>query len=161
MFPVQRLIATPPALATRLFLGTVTLAGLTLGAGCAADRVGQVGENPREILTYAATAKYPGNARPSDDVRAVALNYSDRERIEIHNLRDAPIEASAVWVNGAFVRPLNRGSIPPRGYVTVRYENLVEAGPGTNDLKTLDRSVQRVELQTPNGLVTVDGPIGT
>ena len=136
----------------------LTLSLAALVAGCAANEVGQVGRNPREVITYAATASYPGGARESEDVRAVALNYPGREEIEIHNLTDRSIPAEAVWVNGRYVREVV-GDIAPRGQVTVRYGNLVEAGPGTRDLDTLNRPVERVELQTPGGLFSVFGPV--
>lgn len=59
-------------------------------------------------------------------------------------------------MNGAFVTQID--SIPPKGSVTIRHAELLEAGPGTGDVKKLDQPVNRVELQTSDGLFSVVGP---
>ena len=133
-------------------LATV-LSGLT---GCAADKVSQVGERPRELISFAATAEYPGNARESDSVQVVAFDDPRRKEFELHNLGTVSVPASAVWVNGGFVTKVE--SIPPKEHVTVRYSSLVEAGQGTNDFKRMGQPLRRVELATDGGLFTVLGP---
>lgn len=132
------------------------VASVLLIAGCETQNVSRVGEEARQDITFAARAKYPGNAQDSQRVRTVAVVDPDAKRLEIFNTTDQPIPASSVWVNGTFVSQVP--SIPALGSVTVPYSSLLEAGPGVNDLKSLDRTPTRVELQTSEGLFRVQGP---
>jgi hypothetical protein len=125
-------------------------------AGCAVSDVGQVGEAPREAITYAALAKYPGKATTSDSIRTAAVDRRDDSTIEIFNLGDATIPASSVWVNNMYVTQIL--AIPPRGAATVKYKDLLLAGVGKNDLKKDGQTVRSVELQTSEALYTVQGP---
>lgn len=135
------------------------LAGSLLSVGCATQEMSEVGRAPRQAIAFAATAKYPGNPQQSDKIKAVAFDSADRGELEIHNLGNHTIAYPAVWVNGAFVSKLNT-SIPPQSHATVKYTELLEAGAGTNDLTKVgkDQPVQKVELQTPDGLFAVEGP---
>ena len=141
----------------RTILHAVVIAGALAFAGCTAKEVADVGDSPREQITHAATLTYPGNARQDDRVQAVAIDVHGRNTLEIQNPSDTQIPASTLWVNGAFVRKI--GPIPPGESVTVKHSNLIQAGRGTNDLLSLDQPIERVELQTPEGLFTVRGPV--
>ena len=141
---------------TRLkVVGAATVAAGLL-AGCATQDVGRVGQEPREAIGYAATAEYPGNARKSDRVQVTAVNDDGAHEMILYNLSNQSVPASSVWVNGAFVTKID--TIPPKGSVTVKHSELLEAGPGTGDVKRLDQPVTRVELQTPDGLFAAGGP---
>ena len=127
-----------------------------LFSGCATNEVAKVRQEPREAITYAATAKYPGNAQKSDRVQVTAVNDDGAHEVILYNLSNQSLPETSVWVNGAFVTRID--GIPPRGSVTVKHSELLEAGPGTGDVKRLDQSVNRVELQTPDGLFAAGGP---
>lgn len=131
--------------------------GLALGVmGCEAQNVAQVGQAPREAISYAATAKYPGNAKTSPDVHAAAVDNSGNDTLTIYNVGDNTIPASTLWVNGQYVRQIP--AIPARASATVGYGELIQAGPGVQTLHQLNQPVTKVELQTSNGLYTVEGP---
>jgi hypothetical protein len=136
---------------------TVPALALGLLGGCAAQSVSQVGERPREAITYAARARYTAPAQASERVAAVAITDDRRKELNIYNLGSQAVPATAVWVNGAFVRQID--PIPPGGRTTLRYGQLLEAGPGVGDLSKLGQTPQRVELQTENGLFRIHGPV--
>src|ERR1700710_1527735 len=101
----------------------IILAGLGLGiAGCATQSVNQVGERPREAITFAAQATYPGNPKTSDQARGVALYDSARKVIDVYNVSSQAIPATAVWVNGRFVSRLT--TISPKSHVSIPYAEL-------------------------------------
>ena len=50
------------------------VAAASLLVGCTTQEVARVGEEPREAITHAATARYPGNAQRSDRVQVAALD---------------------------------------------------------------------------------------
>ena len=130
---------------------------LTLFAGCAAQDVGQVGDRPREAITFAARAKYPGAAQESDRYKSVAVVDPGRKVLDVYNLSAQTIPATALWVNGGFVRQIS--PIATKGHATVRYVELLEAGPGTRSFSQLDTPVQKVEIQTNDGNYAVQGPV--
>ena len=43
--------------------------------------------------------------------------------------------------------------------ITVKYIELLEAGPGAKSLQELERTVQKVELETTDGIFSVQGPV--
>jgi hypothetical protein len=139
-------------------LSTAALAaamGLPL-LGCEVQHISQVGQAPREAISYAATAHYPGNATTSPSVHAAAVADPDAHELTIYNLSDNGIPGSTVWVNGAVVHQI--APIPPRGSATVDYSQFLQAGEGVKTLRQLDQPVSKVELQTAEGLFAVEGP---
>jgi hypothetical protein len=144
---------------SRRLLAHTIVSGLALGlfAGCAAQDVGLVGERPREAITYAARAKYPGAGQESDRYKAVAVVNPDQKVLDVYNLSSQTIPATAIWVNGAFVHQVS--PIAPKGHVTVKYVELLEAGPGARSFSQLETPVQKVEIQTGDGNYTVQGPV--
>jgi hypothetical protein len=130
---------------------------LTLIAGCHTQDIGQVGERPREAITFAARAKYPGNALDSERVRAVAVADPDSKTLDVYNLGSQSIPATAVWVNSDFVKQI--GPISPKSHVSIKYVELLEAGPSAKSLTELERTIQKVELQTNDGMYNVQGPV--
>jgi hypothetical protein len=143
----------------RFFSGCAVPAALFAGllAGCHTQDIRQVGERPREEITDAALAKYPGSAHESDRARAVTIADPDRKQMDIYNLGNQPITATAVWVNGEFVKRIS--TISPKSHVTIPYVELLQAGPSAKSLSELDRTVQKVELQTNDGTYIVQGPV--
>lgn len=139
----------------------LSIAALALGSafagGCNTDRVRHVGEGPREAITYAARARYPGNATQADNVNAIAMTDTSRGRITVYNLGNNAIPTSAMWVNGLFVSQIP--AIAPRGNTLVTFPQLLEAGPGVRSLDQAEQPPRKVELQTSEGLYSVQGPI--
>src|SRR3954453_15702155 len=100
---------------TAALAGAALAVGVGFVGGCKTESIAQVGTQPREAITYAARAKYPGNAQMSDRARAVANTDADARQLDVYNIGDQPIAATALWVNGTFVKQI--GSIPPRAHV--------------------------------------------
>lgn len=132
------------------------LALLIGSAGCATQDVAMIGNEPREAISAAATASYPKGAQATSTVKLVAFNYAEKKVLEIHNLSDHSVPASTVWVNEAFLTPI--ASIPPKSYATVKYTDLLEAGHAVNDMTKGKSTITKVELQGPDGLMSVEGP---
>lgn len=133
-------------------------AAVALAAGCETktDKVSAVGKEARQAISEAAVAKYPGNPTTSRDMVVAAVNYPEKNILEIHNLGNQSIPASTVWVNGTFMTRID--GIAPKSVATIKHSTLLEAGPATNDLKALNQPVAKVEIQTDRGLYTVQGP---
>ena len=132
--------------------------GLTV-VGCATQDVGHVGAEPREQIAYAATAKYPGTTTPaqsSDRVQVAAVDNLEDHKLTLMNLSDNTIPPSTAWINGAYVYQLP--TIQPRGVFEINYSDILMAGPNPGDLKQTGQTVRKVELQTHEGLFTVQGP---
>jgi len=136
----------------------VAVASCTFAAvvGCRTSDVAQVGPEPRAEISYAATAKYPGAARESDEVKLTAVTDPENDDLTIFNVTDNAIGPATIWVNGAFVHRVS--GIAPRASVKIKHAELLQAGAGTADLKRLEQPVRKVEIQTKDGLFTVQGP---
>lgn len=130
---------------------------LTLIVGCHTQDIGQVGERPREAISYASLAKYPGPAQGSGRYSAVAITDPLHKELTLYNLGSESIPATAVWVNGDFVKQI--APISPKSHLDVKYVELLQAGPGAKPLTELERIVQKVELQTSDGTYSVQGPV--
>ena len=143
-------------------IGFTSILALGLGfsiVGCATQDVGHVGSEPRTQIAYAATAKYPGTTAPaqtSDRVQMAAVDDVEDHKLTLMNLSDNTIPPSTAWINGAYVYQLP--SIPPRGMAEMNYSEILMAGPNPGDLKQTGQAVRKVELQTQDGLYTVQGP---
>lgn len=139
-----------------LVLTSVAALGIATGCGPKTNEVTGVGADARAAISQATMARYPGRATTSPEVQVAAINYDKKHYLELHNLGTTSIPPSTVWVNGTFVTSIN--GIPPKSYTTVHHGSLLEAGPATNDLRKLKQPVAKVEIQTDNGLFTVQGP---
>ncbi len=125
--------------------------------GCTTQEVGRVGSEPREQIRYAATARYPSApAQTSDRMQLAAVDDVENDKVTLMNLSDNAIPPSTAWINGAYVYQLP--SIPPRGIAEMKYSEILMAGPNAGDLKSAGQGVRKVELQTHEGLFTVQGP---
>jgi hypothetical protein len=143
--------------AYRVLRNAVGVVALGLFAGCATNDVSQVGERPREAITFAAQSSYPSNPKYVDQYKAVALYDATRKEIDIYNLGKDPVPATAVWVNGRFVSRVS--TISPRSHISVPYKELIESGAGVNDFAQMATVPIQVELQTRDGLVAAQGPV--
>ena len=132
----------------------IAVGGLLMG--CRTNEVGRVGAVPRAEIRYAATAKYPGDARTVDTVQLTAVDDPDNDRLTIYNVSDNTIGPATIWVNGMYVHRID--GIPPRGAVEIEHVELLQDGAGTGDLHSVNQSARKVEIQTRDGLFTVQGP---
>ena len=135
------------------------VAGVVIGLGilgCETQSISRVGSAPRAAISYAATATYPGNPTTSPTVRAGAVVDSRARTITIYNFGDNGIPASTMWVNRGFVSQIP--AIPPRGAQVVNFNQVLQAGEGVTTLRDLGQPITSVELRTPEGLFTAEGP---
>ena len=140
---------------------TGLIAALVIGSGfvvgCETSEVARVGAEPREQIAYAATARYPSEAaRTPDSFKVAAVDNVEDKKLTIMNLSDGTIPPSTAWVNGAYVYQLP--TIPPRGMYSMSYNEILMTGPNPSDLARSGQSVRKVELQTHEGLFSVQGP---
>lgn len=137
-------------------IAVAVMFGVGVMAGCTTNELDAVGTQPREAITYAAQASYPKGMHATDSVKLVAFNDTDKKTLQIHNLDMHTFPTSTVWVNKAFLAKLP--PIVPKGSVEVKYSDLLEAGQGVSDLSKVKGPVTTVELQSEEGLFTVQGP---
>lgn len=106
-----------------------------------------------QLAAYAGAAEVP-TTRPRNDVRVAAIVTKDRRTIKLYNFDTAPLRAVNVWVNGAYVQPLQ--AVPAHSKSMVGTDKLFN--------KTGDRfsgrgeEVTRVQLETQDGFYDVMGP---
>jgi hypothetical protein len=106
-----------------------------------------------QLAAYAGHAKFP-TSQPQDQTRVAAIVSGDRKTIKIYNFENQPLRAVNLWVNGAYVQPIQ--GIPAHGRVVVRTDKLFN-GLGDAFAKHSEE-VTRVQLETSDGLYTLLGP---
>ena len=138
-------------------IAIASLVVLTCVFGCSTSKLSRVDPEARARIGYAATARYPGNAKlATDRVQVAVLADPDDNELKLLNLSDNAITTPTLWVNGAYVRQIP--TLPPRGTHTVPYETLLQAGNTANDFDRANQAVVKAELETGEGLFTVLGP---
>jgi hypothetical protein len=136
-----------------------TVTALALGAlcccGCSSNGHFALGDKSSgeeaQLAAFAATAKYPSDLRPSNDINAAALVNPKNDAIKIVNTSDQPMRDVNVWVNGTFVHKVN--VIPPHGAASMDRSDFFDAS-GQNMTK-LNAGVSRVELQSGDHLYSL------
>jgi hypothetical protein len=140
----------------------------SLAAGCAggrpAARAGSSGNGngmdpPAEAMSDTQLAAYAGNAKfpttqAQTSAKVAAIVSGDRRTIKIYNFENQPLRAVNLWVNGAYVQPIQ--GIPAHGRTIVRTDKLYN-GLGDTFAKRSEE-VSRVQLETGDGLYTLLGP---
>ena len=106
-----------------------------------------------QLAAYAGNAKFP-QSRPRDDWKVVAIVSKDRRTIKIYNFEGQPLRTVNLWVNGAYVQPLQ--GVPAQGRAIVRTDKLFN-GLGDTFAKRSEE-VARVQLETRDGLYNLLGP---
>lgn len=132
---------------TVIALAATTLIGCSAGGTFSPLGSKSSGEQA-QLAAYAATARYPGDAKPSTDLRAAALINPKSDAVKIVNLSDQPVRDANVWVNGTFVRKVN--IVPAHGAVVLDRSEFFDAS-GQNMTK-LNAPVHKVEIQTGDHL---------
>ena len=139
-----------------------------LAAGCAGGKPAQKAgstsngngmDPPAEAMSDTQLAAYAGNAKfpttqPQSSVRVAGIVSADRKTIKIYNFENQPLRAVNLWVNGAYVQPIQ--GIPAHGRTIVRTDKLFN-GLGDTFAKRSEE-VTRVQLETREGLYTLLGP---
>src|SRR5207244_8419569 len=74
-----------------------------------------------QLAAYAGNAKFP-QSRPRDDWKGAAIVSKDRRTIKIYNFEGQPLRTVNLWVNGAYVQPLQ--GVPAQGRAIVRTDKL-------------------------------------
>jgi hypothetical protein len=106
-----------------------------------------------QLAAYAGNAKFP-NLQAKTDAQVAAIVSADRRTIKIYNFENQPLRAVNLWVNGAYVQPIQ--GIPAHGRTIVRTDKLFN-GLGDTFAKRSEE-VSRVQLETRDGLYTLLGP---
>jgi hypothetical protein len=106
-----------------------------------------------QLAAYAGNAKFP-TTQPENSARVAAIVSADRRTIKIYNFENQPLRAVNLWVNGAYVQPIQ--GIPAHGRTILRTDKLFN-GLGDTFAKRAEE-VTRVQLETKDGLYTLLGP---
>ena len=148
-----------------LALFAATLAAGCAGGGGSGSRNASGGHGsssidpPAEAMTDTQLAAYAGNAKfpttqPQANNQVAAIVSGDRKTIKIYNFSNQPLRAVNLWINGAYVEPIQ--GIPAHGRAIVRTDKLYN-GLGDTFAKRSEE-VTRVQLETREGLYTLLGP---
>ena len=106
-----------------------------------------------QLAAHAGNAEFP-NERPRDDRRIAAIVTADRRVIKLYNFENTPLQATNVWVNGAYVQPLR--AVPANSKTPIQTNKLFnKQGHRFSERR---EEVNRVQLETPDGLYEVMGP---
>jgi hypothetical protein len=109
--------------------------------------------NDTQLAAYAGHAKFP-TTQAQDNWKVAAIVSKDRRTIKIYNFEPQPIRAVNLWVNGAYVQPIQ--GIPAQGHAAVRTDKLFN-GLGDTFAKRSEE-VTRVQIETKDGLYSLLGP---
>jgi hypothetical protein len=132
-------------------LALASIVGCSSGSGLKPFASGPDREEAAQLAAYAATARYPADAKPSSDLRAAALIDPKGDEIRIANLSDQPLRDVNVWINGTFVHKVS--VIPAHGTVTVDRKEFYD--PSGKSMAQLNAMVHRVEIQSGDHLYAV------
>ena len=106
-----------------------------------------------QLAAYAGGAKFP-QSRPRDDWKVAAIVSQDRKSIKVYNFEDQPLRTVAIWVNGAYVQPIQM--IPPHARTVIHTDKLFNAAGDTFAKRSPE--VSQVQLETRDGLFNLLGP---
>jgi hypothetical protein len=112
-----------------------------------------VAMSDNQLAAYAGAAEFP-TARPRNDARIAAIVTKDRQTIKIYNFDANAMRAVNVWVNGAYVQPLQ--ALPAHSKAYIRGDKLFNKNG--DRFSTRGEEVTRVQLETQDGLYDVLGP---
>ena len=136
---------------------TVTVLALASLVGCSSSggfkpfASGPDREEAAQLAAYAATAHYPADAKPSNDLRAAALIDAKGDEIKVANLSDQPMRDVNVWINGTFVHKVS--VIPAHGSTNVDRKEFYDASG--KSMAQLNAMVHRVEIQSGDHLYAI------
>ena len=143
---------------------TVMWAGCLAGCGGGGRRAAvrsdpsQI-DPPAQAMTDTQLAAHAGNAefpsgRARDDRRIAAIVTRDRKVLKLYNFENTPLPTTNVWVNGAYVQPLR--AVPANSKTPIQTNKLFNKQG--HRFSERSEEINRVQLETPDGLVNVMGP---
>ena len=106
-----------------------------------------------QLAAYAGSAEVP-TTRPRSDVRVAAVVTRDRTTIKVYNFDAAALRAVNVWVNGAYVQPLQ--ALPAHSKSVISTNKLFNKVG--DRFSARGEEVTRVQLETQDGFYDVMGP---
>jgi len=106
-----------------------------------------------QLAAYAGNARFP-STQSRDSGKVAAIVSKDRRTIKIYNFEGQPLRTVNVWVNGAYVQPLQ--GIPAQGRAIIRTDKLFN-GLGDTFAKRSEE-VARVQVETREGVYNLLGP---
>jgi hypothetical protein len=106
-----------------------------------------------QLAAYAGDAEFPAS-RARNDVRVAAIVTKDRNTIKLYNFDSAALRAVNVWVNGAYVQPLQ--ALPAHSKSLISTNKLFNKVG--DRFSSRGEEVTRVQLETQDGLYDVMGP---
>ena len=106
-----------------------------------------------QLAAYAGAAEFP-TTQPRNNVRVAAIVTKDRATIKLYNFDATALRAVNVWVNGAYVQPLQ--ALPAHSKAFIRGDKLFNKNG--DRFSTRGEEVTRVQLETQDGLYDVMGP---
>ncbi|MGE5611007.1 MAG: hypothetical protein ACM359_17285 [Bacillota bacterium] len=136
---------------------SIALLGLAALVGCESSMgpTANKGTSSTVLAASAGGAQYPQNMQPTTDVPLVALDRRGGGSITLINPTDQPMSDMKVWINGTYMQPLD--NLPARSMVTLRQSDFYN-----NSGSSLDQAkatIDRVDVQTGNKLIRVQGPV--
>ena len=139
---------------TVLVLGVVCLAGCSSGSTQGRAASGDAGSPDRaRLAAFAASTEYP--TKQAEDSTMTVIVARDGSDIRILNPTNQPIVDSHVWVNGQFVRKVER--IPANG--TLELPKSLFFNSRGESLADLNTNVSRVQVEDDGKLLNVLGPV--
>lgn len=134
-----------------VLLSLAALVGCESSMGSTANK----GVSSTVLAATAGGAQYPQNMQPTTDVPLVALDRRDGSSITLINPTDQPMTDLKIWVNGSFVQPLD--TLPARSMVTLKRGDFYNSnGSALSQAKV---TIDRIDVQTGNRLIRVQGPV--
>ncbi|HZN68788.1 MAG TPA: hypothetical protein VFB66_26145 [Tepidisphaeraceae bacterium] len=106
-----------------------------------------------QLAAHAGNAEFP-TARPRDDRRIAAIVARDRRVLKLYNFENTPLSTTNVWVNGAYVQPLR--AVPANSKTPIQTSKLFNKQG--HRFSERSEEINRVQLETPDGLYNVMGP---
>jgi hypothetical protein len=120
--------------------------------GSSRSNMTQQQQETAQLAAHAATAKYPANVNATRSDIAVLQRG---ETMRLINFSDQAIRNANVWINGAYVHPVD--NIPPHGSVTVRraefYDNTGQS------MGTINAATNSVTIQSGDTVYSTLGPV--
>lgn len=138
-----------------------TLVGLCaismIGCTASIEPAGSASSNElpeAQLAAYAASTKYP-DKNASDDMKLGAMVNRDDKSIQLINYTDKTLTDAKVWINQGYLYKVS--SIPAHGYATLSTADFYN-GSG-HALSEMNNPVNRIQVETSDGLFNVQGPV--
>jgi hypothetical protein len=137
-----------------------TILGLSIALAAAGCQSGGNSYNPKtsapELAAYAASVTYPSNSTPMTDTSITSTVDRRSGAITIRNYTNKTIVEPRLWVNRMFV--LRLPTISAQSTIKISKDDLYDSA-GRSMASQPTESIKRIELQTEQNLIDVQGPL--